>query len=180
MGVQYLGLPNDASTAELISADGLGKLLKAVPTIYPLTIIDVGSELNDVALKALEKLNFILFVTTPDILAMNQTKRLYGDLVSMMFPKEMLQVVLNQFVKGHPVTPDVVARTIGKPILGMIAKDEQTCIQALNAKKPAVLGSKNSTFSKGVGDLIRKILQQNILKLASVAKPDIARVEKRQ
>lgn len=179
-GVQYLGLPNDASSAEMINADGLGKLLKAAPSLYPLTIIDVGSELTDMALKALENSTMIMFVTTPDILAMNQTKRLYGDLVSMMFPKEMLQVVLNQFVKGHPVTPDVVAKTIGKPILGMIGKDEQTCIQALNAKKPAVIASKNSPFSKGVSDLIRKILQQNILKkLANVAKPDTAKVDKK-
>lgn len=178
-GVQYIGLPNDASSAEMINPDGLGKLLKAVPNLYPLTIIDVGSELTDMALKALENSTMIMFVTTPDILAMNQTKRMYSDLVSMMFPKEMLQVVLNQFVKGHPVTPEVVSRTIGKPILGIISKDEQTCIQALNAKKPAVVASKNSAFSKGVSDLVRKILQQNILKkLANVAKPTGAKADK--
>jgi pilus assembly protein CpaF len=179
-GVQYLGLPNDPSSAEMINADGLGKLLKAAPTMYPLTFIDCGSELTDMTLKALENATMIMFVTTPDILAMNQTKRMYGDLVSMMFPKEMLQVVLNKFVKGHPVTPEVVQKTIGKNILGAIAKDEQTCIQALNAKKPAVIASKNSPFSKGVSDLMRKILQQNILKkLASVAKPDVAKVDKK-
>lgn len=171
-GLNYIGLPSDAAAAEMINPEGLGKLLKAVTSLYPITFIDVGAELNAMALKALENATMITFVTTPDILAMNQTKRMYGDLVSMMFPKEMLQIVLNQYTKGHPVTPEVVAKTIGKPVLGAVAKDEQTCIQALNAKKPAVVAMKNSAFSKGCSDLMRKILQKNILKqLASLSKP---------
>ncbi|MGB0453611.1 MAG: ATPase, T2SS/T4P/T4SS family [Bacteriovoracaceae bacterium] len=172
-GVSYIGMPSDPTKSSTINPENLGVFLKGVTKIYPLTIIDCGSELNDLALKAMEYSTMIMLVTTPDILAMNQTKRLYAELVSLMFPKEMLHVVLNQYVKGHPVTPEVVSKTIGKPVLSVVPKDEQTCVQALSAKKPAVLAQKNSAFAKGASEVIRKILQNNILKtLANINKPE--------
>ena len=77
-GVMYLGMPNDSELSANINADNLGKFLKAAPNLYPLTVIDVGSELNPLALKALEFSTAILFVVTPDILAVHQTRRMFS------------------------------------------------------------------------------------------------------
>lgn len=171
-GVAYVGMPSDATSAASIDAEGLGKTLKAVPNIYPVTIIDGGSELTPLTLKALEFSTLIFLVVTPDILALNQTKRLYSELVTMMFPKDMLQVLLNQAVKGHPVTTEVVSKTVGKPIFSAIPKDEQACVTALNQKKPVLVIQKNSVFAKGVVELVRKIVQKNVLKtLEKLNKP---------
>ncbi|WP_127715133.1 ATPase, T2SS/T4P/T4SS family [Halobacteriovorax sp. HLS] len=170
-GVHYIGMPTDPTASEGINAEGLGKTLKAITNIFPVTIIDAGCELNDMALKALEFSTVIFLVVTPDILALNQTKRLYSDLVTMMFPKDMLQVVLNQSQKGHPVTPEVVGKSFGKPIFAAIPKDDQTCVLALNQKKPVMVVAKNSNFAKGVVEFSRKIIQKNILK--SLAKLNV-------
>ena len=112
--VAYVGMPNNPTAAESINEDGMGKALKAVTNIFPLTVIDVGSELNPLALKALEYTTVIFLVVTPDILAVNQTRRLYSDLVTMLFPKDMMQVILNQYQKGHPVNHEVVTKQIGE------------------------------------------------------------------
>jgi septum site-determining protein MinD len=171
-GVSYIGMPTDPTASAGIDAEALGKTLKAIEKIYPLTIIDVGSEVTPLAAKALEYSTLIFLVVTPDILALNQTKRLYSDLVSMMFPKDMLQVILNQAQKGHPVTPEVVGKSLGKPVFASIPKDDPTCVLALNQKKPAVVVAKKSAFSKGLIELSRKIIQKNVLKtLAKLNKP---------
>ncbi len=171
-GVSYIGMPSDPTASESINADGLGKTLKAITNIYPLTIIDAGSEMNDLAAKALEFSTMIFLVVTPDILALNQTKRLYSDLVTMMFPKDMMQVILNQHQKGHPVTPEVVGKAMGKLPFANIPKDDQTCVMALNQKKPVMLIAKKSNFAKGIIECSRKIIQKNILKsLAKLNKP---------
>src|SRR5690606_4112121 len=163
-GVSYIGMPNDPNASENVNIDGLGKTLKAVTNIFPLTILDLGSEISPLAQKALEYTTMVFLVVTPDILALNQTKRLYNDLVTMMYPKDMLQIILNQYVKGHPVTPEVVSKTIGKPVFSPIPKDEQTCVMALNRKMPAVLVAKNSAFTKGMVDTVRKVVQKSVLK----------------
>jgi pilus assembly protein CpaF len=115
----------------------------------------------------------INLVVTPDILAANQTKRLYSDLVTMLFPKEMIQIVMNQYQKGHPVTPDVIGRQIGKPVFAPIPKDDQGCTRALSSNAPLFVLAKNSPMSQGITDFVRKLKQKNVLaSLAKLKKPE--------
>lgn len=162
--VYYIGMPNDPTMASGIEVEALGRTLKAITNIYPVTIIDAGNELTPLAIKALEFSTLIFVVVTPDILALNQTKRLYSDLVTMMFPKDMIQFVINQAQQGHPVTNDVIAKTLGKPAFSVVPKDDQNCILALNQKKPVMLVARGSAFAKGIIDTVRKLNEKGILK----------------
>lgn len=162
-GVHYIGMPTESSTAQEINSEGLGKSLKAVTNLYPVTIIDVGSELTSLAIKAMEFSTMIAIVVTPDLLAVNQSKRLYSDLITMLFPKEMIMVFLNQFQKGHPVTPETIGRQIGRPVFSVIPKDDQGCIRALSSSTPLLVLSKNSPFSQGVVEVVRQLKQKNVL-----------------
>lgn len=170
--VFYIGMPNDPTMAEGIEVEALGRTLKAVTNIYPITIIDAGNELTPLAIKALEFSTLIFVVVTPDILALNQTKRLYSDLITMMFPKDMIQFVINQAQQGHPVTNDVIAKTLGKPAFSIIPRDDQNCTLALNQKKPVMLVARNSTFAKGVTDTVRRLNEKSVLRsLEKLNKP---------
>lgn len=170
--VYYVGMPNDPTAANGIEVEALGRTLKAVTNIYPVTIIDAGNELNPLAIKALEFSTLIFVVVTPDILALNQTKRLYSDLITMMFPKDMIQFIINQTQQGHPVTNDVIAKTLGKAAFSAIPRDDQNCTLALNQKKPVMLVARGSAFAKGVIDTVRRLNEKSILKtLEKLNKP---------
>jgi pilus assembly protein CpaF len=170
--VYYIGMPNDNTASENIEVEALGRTLKAVTNIYPVTIIDAGNELTPLAIKALEFSTLIFVVVTPDILALNQTKRLYSDLITMMFPKDMIQFVINQAQAGHPVSNDVIAKTLGKPAFSAIPRDDQACILALNQKKPVMLVARNSAFAKGIVDTVRRLNEKSILRaLEKLNKP---------
>ncbi|NOT79540.1 MAG: Flp pilus assembly complex ATPase component TadA [Bacteriovoracaceae bacterium] len=170
--VFYIGMPNDPTMAEGIEVEALGRTLKAVTNIYPITIIDAGNELTPLAIKALEFSTLIFVVVTPDILALNQTKRLYSDLVTMMFPKDMIQFIVNQAQAGHPVTNEVIAKTLGKPVFSAIARDDQNCTIALNQKKPVMIINRSSPFAKGIIDTVRRLNEKSILKaLEKLNKP---------
>lgn len=171
-GISYIGMPTEATAAGQINEDGLGKVLKAITNIYPITIIDAGSELTPLALKALEFSTLIFLVATPDLLAVNQCKRMYSDLVTMLFPKDMIQILVNQAVNGHPVSPDVIGKQIGKPVFHAIPRDDANCIAALSRSTPVIVGAKNAPFSTGVTDCARKLIQKNVLKtLERLTKP---------
>lgn len=172
-GVHYVGMPTDTKAAEQVDVEGLGKALKAVTNLYPVTVIDAGNELTPLALKALEFSTLIFVVVGPDLLAVNQTKRLYSDLVTMLFPKDMIQIVLNGYQKGHPISPEVVGKQIGKPVFSVIPKDDQTCITSLNRSTPIMVFGKSSPFAKGIIECSRKLIQKNVLKsLEKLTKPD--------
>lgn len=173
MGVSFIGMPTDATVAQDINAEALGKSLKAFTNLYPMTIIDCGSELTPLALKAMEYATMITLVVTPDLLAVNQTKRMFSDLVTMLFPKEMLTILVNQYVKGHPVTPETIGRQIGKPVFNALPKDDQGCIRALSSSTPLMAISKGAPFSKGIIDTVRKLKQKSVLtQLAKLKKPE--------
>ncbi len=167
--VSFIGMPQDKVSAENIKVDSLGKTLKAITNIFPITVIDGGSDLGPLTLKALEYSTLIFLVVTPDILAINQTRIIYKELITMLFPKECIQVIFNQMQKGHPVTPEVAGKQIGKTIFGIVPKDDQTCVASLSRSKPIMLVAKNSNFAKGIIDVVRRIIQKNVLKsLANV------------
>lgn len=171
-GVNYVSMSSEPASANSVDAEGIGKTLKAVTNMFPVTVIDGGSELTPLTLKALEFSTLIFIVVTPDILALNQTKKIYSELVTMMFPKDMIQIVMSQAVKGHPVSPDVVGKSIGKSVFSVIPKDDQACVTALNQKKPLMVVQKNSAYAKAVVDCVRKIVQKNVLKtLEKLNKP---------
>ena len=172
-GVNYVGMCTDPMATKTIDAEGMGKTLKAITNLYPLTIIDAGHELSPLTLKALEYSTLSLLVVTPDIIAVNQTKRIYSDLITLLFPKDMIQIILNQAQTGHPVTADVVSKNIGKPILASIPRDDQACIQALNSSKPVYVLAKASAFAKGVTDVVNNLIQKNLLKtLEKLTRPE--------
>ncbi|MAX67450.1 MAG: pilus assembly protein TadA [Halobacteriovoraceae bacterium] len=181
MGVHYIGMPTEQSIAQDINPEGLGKTLKAITNLYPITIIDAGSELTELALKAMEFSTMINIVVTPDLLAVNQSKRLFSELVTMLFPKEMILLFLNQYQKGHPVTPETIGRQIGKPVFSVIPKDDQGCIRALSSSSALFTLSKNSPLSQGVVEIVRQIKQKNVLaSLARLKKPENLKEKKVQ
>lgn len=171
-GVSFIGMPTEPLMANQINEEGLGKSLKALTNIYPITIIDAGNELTPLTLKALEYSTLILLVVTPDLLAVNQGRRMYSELVTMLFPKDMIQFVVNQAVNGHPVSPDMIGKQMGKPVFHAIAKDEASCVAALSRSTPVMVGAKNSAFGSGVTDCVRKLIQKNVLRsLEKLSKP---------
>lgn len=171
-GVSFIGMPTEPIAANQINEEGLGKALKAITNLYPVTIIDAGSELTPLSLKALEFSTLIFLVASPDLLAVNQCRRMYSDLVTMLFPKDMIQILVNQAVNGHPVSPDVIGKQIGKPVFHAIPRDDANCIAALSRSTPVIVAAKGSAFGSGVTDCVRKLVQKNVLKtLEKIAKP---------
>ncbi|MFT6068890.1 MAG: septum site-determining protein MinD [Bacteriovoracaceae bacterium] len=171
-GVHYIGMPSDPTAAANINVEGIGKSLKALPNLYPVIIVDGGCELTELALKGLEFSTLIFLVVTPDILAVNQTRRLNSELTTMLFPRDMIQLLLNQYQKGHPVTPEVIGKQLGKPVFNAIAKDDQVLVNALQKKTVAMIAGKNGGFARGVQDTVRKLIQKSVLKsLAKLNKP---------
>ncbi len=171
-GVSFIGMPTEPILANQINEEGLGKVLKAITNIYPVTIIDAGSELTPLTLKALEFSTLIFMVASPDLLAVNQCKRMYSDLVTLLFPKDMIQVVVNQAVNGHPVSPDVIGKQIGKPVFHSIPRDDASCVAALQRSTPVIVSSKTSAFGNGITDCVRKLIQKNVLRtLEQLQKP---------
>jgi len=164
-GVSHVGMDSDPIQSSSIDSEGIGKVLKSAKTTFPITVIDAGSDLTDLAIKALEQSTLILLVVTPDILAINQSKKLLVELMGLMIPKDVIQVAFNQVQKGHPVTSEIASKQLGKSVFSVIPKDDATCAASVTRKTPAVILSKGSAYSSGIINLVKKIKAKNILQI---------------
>ena len=174
-GVSFIEMSTDSIEATQVNVEGIGKSLKSFKNLYPITIIDGGSELTDLTLKALEFSTMVFLVTAGDLLSINQTKKVQQSLITSLFPKDMIQIVVNQFQKGISSGPDVIKAQFGKPPFSILAKDDPNCNAGLSRKMPVITFAKGSSFVVGVIDTVRKVGQKNILNiLEKLNKPSVS------
>lgn len=171
-GIHYLAAPPTPALARQVVPDTLGKLYKAVPNIYPITIIDCGSGVDQYAIKALEYSTAIFLVTNPDILVMHQTRRILTEINENLFPLEMVEVILNRYMANAPVSPATIQKSLGKPVLAGIPEDAPAYVTALAGGKPLLMAAPSSPSARAFHDLVRKIQQAQLLqKLSMLKKP---------
>ncbi|MGZ3649637.1 MAG: ATPase, T2SS/T4P/T4SS family [Bdellovibrionota bacterium] len=176
-GLHYLSAPPTIPLSRGITPDMLGKLYKAMPNVYPLTVIDCGSQVDPWTIKAMEFSTLIFLVTNPDILVMHQTKRIMTEMVEQLFPLEMIEVVLNRFVQNAAVAPATIQRTLGKPVYAAIPEDAASMGSALTQGKPLVLAAPSAPSTRAIHEMVRKMQQNQLLqKLSQLKKPSRAQV----
>lgn len=176
-GLHYLSAPDSLALSKTISAEMLGKLYKAMPNVYPLTVIDCGSSLDANTIKAMEFSTLILLVTNPDILVMHQTKRIMTEMVEQLFPLDMIEVVLNRFVQNAAVAPATIQRSLGKAVYAAIPEDPSAHAASLTAGKPLVLAAPSAPSTRAIHEMVRKMQQNQLLqKLSQLKKPSRAQV----
>ncbi|MBC7396502.1 MAG: Flp pilus assembly complex ATPase component TadA [Bdellovibrionales bacterium] len=171
-GFSFIGAPREAAIARDIDLDGLGKFLKAAAQIFPLIVVDCGNGTEPHALKALEQATAIFVVTTPDVIVINQTRRILAKVQELLFPPEMVQVIVNRFSPSNVINPQIIEKNLNKRPFFAIPDDPATCEASLSKSQPFTLGSPGAAISRAYSDLVRRIDQTKMLdQLAKLNKP---------
>ena len=171
-GYSFIGAPRDAIVARDIDLDGLGRFFKGITQTFPLVVVDCGSGTDPWALKAMEYATLILVVTTADVIVINQTKRLLGKIQELLFPNEMVQVVVNRFSQSSIVNPQIIQKNLGRPLMAAVPEDVATCDAALARSAPVMVSAQGSPIARAYHDIVRKLQQGGFLdKLAALKKP---------
>jgi pilus assembly protein CpaF len=171
-GFSYIGAPKDAVIARDLDVEGLGKILKAAPNLFALTVVDCGTGMEPWAFKVFEYATAIFVVTTADVIVLNQTKRVLSKIQELLFPPEMVQVVVNKYSQNHIISPQMIQKNLNRALFGAIPEDVATCDGALSKNLPLCLSAPNSQVSRSYHDIVRKMQQSNLLEqLAKLKKP---------
>jgi len=171
-GYSFVGAPRDAISARDLDIEGYGKFLKSAVQHFPWVVVDCGSTLDAVALKTFEHATVIFVVTTADVIVVNQTKRVLSKIQELLFPPEMVQVVINRFSPNTLITPAMIQKNLGRRVFGALPEDAPVCDQAHSKSTPLVLGAPASALARGYHDFVRRMQQVSLLdNLAKLKKP---------
>lgn len=171
-GFSFIGAPKDTIIARDLDIEGLGKFLKAITNVFNFVVVDCGNGTEPWALKTMEYATAIFVMTTADVIVVNQTKRVLGKIQELLFPPEMVQIVVNRYSQASIINPQIIQKNLNRPIFAAIPEDVATCDGSLAKSTPICLGAANSPISRAYHDIVRKIQQTNLLEtLARLKKP---------
>lgn len=176
-GVSFIGAVQGPDQVFNVQIDLLRKQLFAISQFYRYIIVDLGSELDAVQMGVIEDATAIVVVTTPEVLVVNQTRRLMNDMMAASVPGEFLQIVLNK-VNRSGLDQNAISQSLRRPILGAIPQDEATAVAALQRSMPFVVSTPASPMSAAYHELVRKLTGGILQKLKAASKPKLTSITK--
>ena len=115
--------------------------------------MDVGCDIGPLQREVFNFASGILLVVAPEILAVNQSKRILSDLSYL--PSSLFHLVIN---KGgsRGLNSSLISKNLGRPVLLSLPED-QALPESLHSSTPFILSWPNSLWTKNCYELIRKL-----------------------
>ncbi|MGE0616853.1 MAG: ATPase, T2SS/T4P/T4SS family [Bacteriovoracia bacterium] len=179
-GYSYIAAPREAFAVADLDLDGLGRFFKAVTNVFSLVVVDCGSTMDAHVMKTLEFATAIFVVTTADVIVVNQTKRILGKIQELLFPPEMVQIIVNKYSQANLINPQIIQKNLNRPIYAAIPDDVTTCDGSLAKGIPLCLAAPSAPIARAYSDLVRKIQQGKLLETLSQLKKPTGLVAKTQ
>lgn len=176
-GMNYLGAVLGPDQVFNVQVDLLRKNISSLSQHYKYIIIDLGNDLGPVQTGIIEDATAIMVVTTPEVLVVNQTRRLLNDLMSMSVPAEFIQIVLNK-VNRSGLDANAIAQSLRRPVVGGVPQDDAAAVTALQRSVPMVVGQPASPASAAFHEIVRKLTGGILQKLKTASRPKISAVSK--
>ncbi len=169
-GLAYLGAVTGPEQS--LSGDPalFGKQLYGFSQSFKYIVVDVGCFLSPLQFSVLELSSAILVVLTPEVLVVNQTKRLLNELSAATLPSQLFQIVINQAGQGG-LSTNAVAGNLRLPIVAVLPKDELTTAQALQSSQPFVISRSQTPLSQAYHDMVRRLVGGVLQKNKTLIRP---------
>ena len=140
--------------------DMFQKQLFHLSQFFSYIFIDLGCEISDLQKEILNHVSAVLMVTTPEILTVNQSKRILNELSYL--PSSLFYLVLNK-ENRMGLNPQLISKNLAKPFLAHLPEDP-AFTDSLHSSTPFVLQQPNSVWTKNCYNIIRKLINQGYLK----------------
>ena len=164
-GLAYLGAVTGPEHSLSGDSNIFSKQLFGLSQSFNYIVVDTGNTAGALQLAAMEMASAIMIVLNPEVLVVNQTKRLLNELSAATLPSQLFQIVINQAQQRGGLSPQMVASNLRLPVAGIIPKEEAMFSQALQSSVPFILSHTGSPSAQVYFDIVRKltggILQRN-------------------
>ena len=169
-GLAYLGAVTGPEQNLSAEPNLFSKQLFNISQNFSYIVVDVGCILTPLQFSILDMASAVLVVLTPEVLVVNQTKRILNEMSGATLPSQLFQIVINQ-AQSHALSPSAIANSLRLPIVSVLPKDEPTSIQALQSANPFVLSKPMAPLSQAYHDMVRRLTGGVLQKNKTLSRP---------
>lgn len=157
-GVHILAAPMRPEYADAVSSEQFAEVVRYISRMFPYTLVDTGSLLNDLTLAALDVADLVILMMTQDIPSIKNA-RLFLDLADGLgISRNQIMMVMNRYDKRRSITPERVKDNFKKDIDAIIPLDEKLVVPAMDRGEPFLLRNSTSPTAKAVSDLAELVI----------------------
>lgn len=164
-GLSYLAAVNGPDQTLNGDAQIFAQQMRNISQHYKYTFVDMGCEVKDLQMSLMNLMDALLIVVTPDILVVNQTKRIINELAQATIPSQLMNIVLNQYTNSSGVHTSTIEQALKLNVLATVPYDELSCKKSVQNSQPFVLAQPNLPISKAHHQVVRLLsgglLQKN-------------------
>lgn len=149
-GIDFLPAITRPKQSPHITGERIGSVVNALTPFYDFIVIDGGRAFTDSLIQIFNRSNLILFIVTPDILSVYETRWGLDVLQSLHFPLKMLKLLLNRAESKSGLSWQEVKLALPCEIIASIPSDGKVVGLALNRGVPLVIDNPSSRVSAAV------------------------------
>jgi len=169
-GIGFIAAVHSAGERLNVPPDIIENPLNSLGNVFPYIIADLGCHIGDLQMRVLEKSSCVIIVSTPEMIATNQSLKVMNQLIAGSLPTDMFQIVINKFLPTS-LSVQTLSQSFRKNILGVIPQDDNASNSALQSGNPVVMAQPQLPISQAYHDLVRKLTANNFLnKLQQIQK----------
>ncbi len=174
-GIFFIPSVLDVEQLSSLEPTHVAKAFTHLMNFFNIIIVDLGSDLDASGVKALETSSMIFVLTMPEIIVLHHTRKIIEKVQNLLFPSDMIKVVLNRFSPKKGIQPQIVQNNLKKQIVAVIPEDEVTTVTSMAKAQPFVIAAARTEITKSYFTLVRTVSEQQLLeKLSQLKKPSDA------
>jgi pilus assembly protein CpaE len=154
IGLHVLPSPLNPEEEDFITEEATTKMFKLVKEEFDYVIIDGPPGFNTQNIIALEQSDLVLMITSPELMALKNTKNGLRTLVDLGIDPEQIKIVVNRYSKKSNISIAVIEDVLGIEVFATIANDYNSVIKFLNQGEPNLIYDSNGKIAKDLRGII--------------------------
>lgn len=150
--------PEDPAQSMEVKPEHIDVLLNLAASHYDFVILDMGRQLDAVAIKALDRAHKIFPVLQTMLPFMRDANRLLTVFRSLGYPPGKIGLVINRFEKGGDIGLADVERSLGVSDLRTIPNSYEAVAASVNQGRPIATIARNNPVTKALNDFAQTLL----------------------
>ena len=172
-GIGYVGAVRFPEETLKVDPGLIERPLNALSHLFPYIVVDLGSTMTTLQQEILQMASIILVVTSPEMLAVNQTTRLINDFTTASIPGDLIYVVVNKISSTGFLPPQSIQKILKAPVIGTLIQDDKLAFTALQRGIPFVSLHPTAGITASYHDIVRRVTGGGLLdKLKNISKPN--------
>jgi pilus assembly protein CpaE len=153
-----LAAPEDPAESLQVKPEHLDAILNLAVNQYDFIILDVGKNLDDLTIKALDRAHNIFLVVQTMLPYIRNANRMMTVFRSLGYPQDKVELLVNRFWKNGEIGLEDLRASLGISRMRTVPNGYKEVSKAINEGVPLATVAKSSLVLKAIAELAQSLL----------------------